>query len=206
MISHVLVLTESQTNLFSSIRRQGTYNSLIVNWVTCSVKTAPCVPSPYELMGFPIWIIISLSLLHTLNSNTKISTEIQLFIFSYWIGFEFHTNFTHICGINEHPIRKITLRALTLWEMERTIFTRSLVYRLEICEIELRALILWKMDCTNFFIIKTNLWYIFNIWLKFSVLKNLVVIPGAPKLRHHFHPILWFGLLQNLATSHPKTL
>ena len=89
MISNSLALTESQTNLLFSIRRKVTFEKLISNCVTCCLKTALCVPSPYELMGFPNWIITSLNLLHTHNSNMKISTELQLFVISNWICFEF---------------------------------------------------------------------------------------------------------------------
>jgi len=75
-------------DLFFSIRRQVAYNKLMANWVTCSVKTALCVVSPYELLGFPNSIIISLNLFLTQNSNKRISTEFQLFVISNWIGFE----------------------------------------------------------------------------------------------------------------------
>jgi len=75
MISHSFALTV-------------TYEKLISNCVTCCVKTTLCVPSPYELMGFPNWIITSLNLLHTHNSNRKISTQIQLFVILNLIGFE----------------------------------------------------------------------------------------------------------------------
>ena len=45
------------------------------------------------------------------------------------------TDITQINAFSEHPIREITLHALTGLENDNTVFIKTMVYRLELCNI-----------------------------------------------------------------------
>jgi hypothetical protein len=139
---------------------------LWTGWLV-GLRKALCVPSPCELMGFRNWTISSLNLLHTQNSNSKISTEIQLPVFYNWIGFEFQLgdwllfSLCYRSSYQYHTDLCIQWASYTWNNVACTYILRSrqhnfyqiMVYRLELCNIwfnyvnlNLFALIDWEIS------------------------------------------------------------